>query len=196
VTGLNRIVISSLLVLMLVATQSCSPKPENRLKDFEKAYNAHDVEKIMSFYAEDAVHEVLGQFVLRGKEKIRGLVEYDAASDARLSFTQYEVEGQTITCGFTMTDDWIKAAGMDQIHYSGTLVFRDGLIHQWTAQTSSETVQRLTDVFNAVTDWASKERPQQLEELISQGDFVYNAENAKKSLELLREWQKATGQPD
>jgi ketosteroid isomerase-like protein len=166
------------------------------LKAFEKAYNDHDVERVMSFYAEDAIHEVPGQFMLRGKEEIRGLVEYDAVSNARLSFSKYRVEGQTIMCQSTVTDDWIKAAGIEEVHYSTKLVFKDGLIQQWTAQTSPEAVQQLTKLFTSVTEWASRERPRELEELISQGDFVYSAENARKSLALLREWQKATGEPD
>lgn len=185
-------VVCVLLLLSLNTIISCSPKPEERIKAFEKAYNNHDVEKIMSFYAEDVVHELPGQFVLKGKEELRGLAEYDKVLNMQLSFKKYRVKGDTVTCEFVVTDDWIKTAGIEEVDYFTKFVFSKGLIIQWIAEPTPETAQTLGQVFSSIVEWASKERQQQLKEMAPEGKFIYNAANAKKSLALLKEWKETT----
>ncbi len=41
-------------------------------------------------------------------------------------------------------------------------------------------------------EWASEHKPEQLAEMMPEGKFAYHAENAEKSLALLREWKEAT----
>ena len=56
-TNLNGLGISSLWFLLLIMIISCSPKLEDRFEAYVGAHNSHDVEKIMSFYTEDARFE-------------------------------------------------------------------------------------------------------------------------------------------
>ncbi len=170
---------------------SCGSKLVDKVKAFENTCNSHDVEEIISLYAEDAVHEVPGQFLLRGKKELRGLAEYDSVANTHFAFQQCEVDGDTVTCEFIATDDWIKTAGIEEVYYSVVFVFSDGLIKRWIAEPTPETAQALGQVFSSFVEWASKEKPQQLQELTPEGKFIYNAENAKKSLALVQEWQES-----
>lgn len=189
---LRCLVPCSLLIMTFVLTMSCRTRLEDKVKAFEDICNSHDVEKIISLYTEDAVHEVPGQFLLRGRKDLRGLAQYDSVSNTRFFFRQCEAEGDTVTCDFIATDDWIKTVGIEEAYYSAKFVFSDGLIKQWTAEPTPETAQALDQVFSSFVDWVSKEKPQQLKEMAPEGRFIYNAKNAKKSLKLLREWQEST----
>lgn len=180
-----------LLIMTLVVTMSCGSKLVHKVKAFENTCNSHDVEEIISLYAENAVHKVPGQFLLRGKKELRGLAEYDSVSNTHFTFNQCEVEGDTVTCEFIATDDWIKTAGIEKVYYSAVFVFSNGLIRLWIAKPTPETAQALGQVFSSFVEWASKERPQQLKEMTPEGRFIYNAENAKKSLALVQEWQES-----
>lgn len=189
---LSCLVPASLLIMTLVMTISCGSRLQDKVKAFEDISNSHDVAKIMSLYTEDAVHEVPGQFLLRGKKELRGLAEYDSVSNTNFFFRQCEAEGDTVTCDFIATDDWIKTAGIEEAYYSAKFVFSDGLIKQWIAEPTPETAQALKQVFSSFAEWVSQERPQQLKEMTPEGTFIYNAKNAKKSLTLLREWKEST----
>ncbi len=180
------------MLLLLCTVASCSFNPEDRLKAFENVYNSHDVEKIISFYAEDIVHEVPGQFVLNGREEMRGLAEYDKVLNMQLSFNIRNVEGDTVTCEFIVTDDWVKTAGIEQVDYNSKFVFDKGLIIKWIAEPTPETARVLGAVFKTFVKWVSEEKPEHLKEMAPEGRFIYSAENARKSLALLKEWKAAT----
>ena len=169
-----------------------SLNPKDRLKAFENTYNDHAVEEIVSFYAEDIVHEVPGQFVLKGKEEMRGLAEYDKVLNMQLSFNKCRVTGDTVTCEFIVTDDWIKTAGVEKVDYSAQFVFSKGLIVKWIAEPTAETAHALGQVFGSFVKWESENRPQQLKAMVPEGRFIYNAQNARKSLALLIEWKTTT----
>lgn len=56
--NLNRLAISFLSLSLILMSLSCSPKPKDRIRAYVEAHNSHDVEKIMSFYAEDVRFEL------------------------------------------------------------------------------------------------------------------------------------------
>ncbi len=177
--------------MTLVVSMSCGSKLVDKVKAFENTCNSHDVEEVISLYMEDAVHEVPGQFLLRGKRELQGLAEYDSVANTYFTFKQCEVDGDTVTCEFIATDDWIKTAGIKEAYYSAVFVFSNGLIKLWIAEPTPETAHALGRVFSSFVEWASKKRPQQLKEMTPEGRFIYNAENAKKSLALVQEWQES-----
>ncbi|MFQ6088007.1 MAG: nuclear transport factor 2 family protein [Candidatus Methanofastidiosia archaeon] len=161
------------------------------VKAYEKAYNSHDFKRIMSLYAEDATFEVVGQFVLKGKEKIRDITEYDIALNIHMSFGGCITKGDKVICELAETNDWLKTASIIEAHYTAKFVFSEGLIKLIRAEATPETKQAFNHVLNPLMEWAYKERPQQLTEMMPEGEFVYSTESAKRWLVLLREWQEA-----
>ncbi|MFQ5891758.1 MAG: nuclear transport factor 2 family protein [Candidatus Methanofastidiosia archaeon] len=162
------------------------------VKAYERAYNSHDFKKIMSLYAEDATFEVVGQFVLKGKEKIRDITEYDIALNIHMSFSGCIKKGDKVICELAETNDWLKTAGIIEAYYSAKFVFSDGLVKLIRAEATPETRKAFSQVINPLMQWAHKERPQQLTEMIPTGEFVYGAESARRWLTLLREWREVT----
>jgi len=193
---LHRPGISVSLPLLLAMVLSCSPRLEERVKAFERAYNERDVEKVMSFYAEDAVHAVPGVFVAQGSEELRALTEHDAVLNTRLSLGECRTVGDTVRCELTFSSDWTTAAGIRQVRYSAAFVFSDGLIKEFVTEVSPEGAQAFSNVFNPFLAWASAEKPEQVREMMPEGEFVYSAQNAKRSLALLREWQQEMEESD
>lgn len=185
----SRLVLSFFMIATLAWIMSCGTKLEDKVKAFEETYNSHDVEKIMSFYADDAVHEGPGTFLLKGKKELRDLAEYDKTMNFRLSFKQCTVKADTITCELTVTDDWTRTAGIQKVTYSSKIVFRDGLIKQWITVPTPESAQEINNLVRSLIEYASKEKPQLLKEMMPEGKFIYNAENARKLLALEREWK-------
>lgn len=178
--------------LLLLVALSCSPKPVSVVKSFEKAYNNHDLDKLLSLYAEDISFEVVGQFMLQGKEELRSLTEYHFALNIQMSLRQYRTNGDSVVCELTETNDWLKTAGIEKAYYSATFVVNNGLIRSLRAELTPEKKQALKRVRRFLMEWALQERPGLLAEMMPEGKFVYNAKNARKSLTLLREWKQSS----
>jgi len=184
----------SLLLLLVVVIAFCSPKssPVDLVRAYQSAYNSHDLERLLSLFAEDATFEVVGQFVFKGKQAVRRVAEYDFALNIHMNIIGPTIKGDTIFCGLIETNDWLKTAGIGEARYTGWFVFEGGLIKLIEGKALPETDTAFSQVLNPLIEWASKERPEQLAQMMPEGKFVYNAENAKKSLALLRQWQEVT----
>jgi hypothetical protein len=190
--ALNKLGLFSLLILLAATIISCSPKPVDLVKAYQGAYNSHDLDGLMSLFTDDAAFEVVGQFVLKGKEDVRRVAEYDSALNIHMTISQFTTRGDTVWCHLAETNDWLKTAGIGEATYSAMFVIEDGLIKLIRGESTPEIDKALNQVLEPLLEWASKERPEQLAEMTPEGKFAYNAENAKKSLALLREWQEAT----
>jgi ketosteroid isomerase-like protein len=172
-------------------TLACSHRPADVVKAYEKAYNRGDLDKVLSLYAEDASFRVPGLIDLQGTEALRGLAEYDQALHTNLQFSQMDVRGDTVMCQVKETNDWIETAGISEAYYDGIIVVRRGLISAIDAKFTPETDRAFRRTMVALMEWARAERPELLSEMMPQGRFVYNAENANKNLSLLREYKQS-----
>lgn len=183
-----------LLLLSAVVSTSCSPKPSpvELVMTYEEAYNGYRGHTLLSLLAEDVTFEVAGQFVAKSKEDVRQVAEHDFALDVHMSIIRLSTKADTVFCDLTETNDWLKTAGIGEARYTGRFVFEDGLIKLIEGKATPETDLAFNQVLNPLMEWASEERPKELAQMMPEGKFVYNAENAMKSLALLREWQEAT----
>lgn len=180
-----------LLFILLVScsTQDLSIVVEN----YEQAYNNHDLEKIMSFYADDAEFEVVNIFSLSGKDQIRNLTEYDIALDIQMSIENIKIRGDSAIFELTERNDWLKAMEIEAAHYGPTiLIFKDGLIEHLKATQIPQTEEAISSAIQAIMKWASANRPEQIAEMMPEGEFVYSADNAKKVIELIQQWKETS----
>lgn len=186
----NRSDLLFVLCLLLLAALSCSPKPADIVKSYQEAYNNHDLERVLALYAEDVSFEVVGQISLQGKEQLRELTEYDFVLNIHMSCGPSETKGDSVICELTETNDWLKTAGIQRADYLATFVVTDGLIQSIRAEPTPETDQAFGEILDPLIKWASQSRPELLAEMMPEQKFVYNGNNAKKSLSLLREWKE------
>lgn len=178
------------LCLLALLALSCSPKPTSVIQSYEEAYNGHDLEKLLSLYAQDVSFDVVGQISLQGHKQLGDLAECDFALNVQLTLGQYSTRGDSVMCQLVKVNDWLKTAGIGQARYSVTFVVKNGLIASVRAEQHSDSERVIREVIAPFLEWISLERPEASAEMMPQGSFIYNAENAKKSLSLLREWKQ------
>jgi hypothetical protein len=168
----------------------CSPKPVDTVMSYQEAYNSHDVEKLLALVGDDIHYEMEEQFSLQGKEKMRGLAEYDFALNTRLSISQLEASGDTVRGEMVEVNDWLKTADIPEARYTGLFVVKDGLIRSVHVQPDAGTRGTLKRLHAFLIDWGKAERPDKLTELMPDGQFLHNAENAERALSFLRDWKQ------
>ncbi len=169
----------------------CSPTLENRVKTYEQAHNKHDVEKVMSLYTNDITFEIVGTWKKAGNKEVRELAEWDAATNSHMIISDIKVIEDTVTFKLKEGNDWFRLAGIEFMYYEPCkMKFQDGLIKEIKAEVTQESIMAFKEVWPSIYQWMSEERNEELSELISEGEFVYNSENAQKWLSLLKEWQE------
>jgi len=183
-------IVTALCGALISLTLACGQQPADVVRAYEEAYNKGDLDGLMSLYAEDARFRVAGLFDLQGREALRGLAEYDQALHTKLEFSQMEIRGDTVICQVKETNDWIETADIGELYHQGAVVVRRGRISAIDATLTPETDRAFRRIMMPLMEWARTDRPGELSELMPQGEFIYNAENAGKNLSLLREFKQ------
>lgn len=183
----NQPLIVLCLVLSLVLTTSCAPTLVDRVKTFQKVHNSHNVEKELSFFADDVTFEIVAYGTTEGKEQLRRGIERQAIFNSYLTFTDCKESGNTVTCKVMEENDLLKAAGIGPVHYDlSQYAFEDGLIKAMRARLAPESDNVLRAFRASFSKWASEKRPQEWAQLRA---GLVTKENVSTWLRLALEWQ-------
>ena len=114
------------------------PDPVSVIKDYEAAWNAHDVEGVMAFFIDDAVLKMVppppDEFggVYTGKEQIRaGFVE-PAMPGFHVESSDHQVAGDRVTFKAKLWGDLYRQMGAElPVEATGEVVFEGDKIKSW-----------------------------------------------------------------
>jgi len=189
----NKTLIVFYIVFPLLLTTSCAPRLVDRVKAFQEAANSHNVEKLVSFYADDVRFELVGTpMVIVGKENLRKPIEEQFILNAHLTFTDIKVNGNTVTYKVKEQNDWLKAAGINAVYYEyDELTFEDGLIKEEKAKPTQESMRIMVEFQTSFEKWVSEKRPEEWAKLKVEG---ITKENVATWLALARQWREEMGQ--
>ena len=180
------------ILVLIILFFSCSENLTQLTQRYPIVYNTHNVNDIVNLYADDAVFEVMGQFSLNGKNQIRDITKYDSVLNIKMSVSNIETFGDSVFCNLSETNDWLQTAEIGEAYYSVIFVFKDGLISKISASAKPETAEAFNNVLTPLLIWAKENKSDLLSEMMPEGKFIYNAENAMKTLNLLIEWKEST----
>ncbi len=186
-TSKPHIVLYFLFLLLL--TTSCSPKLDEKITAYQEAHNSGDVEKEMSFFAEDIKYEVIDQWKVTSKENLKKLAETDVVLNSHVIFTDIKSSKNKVTCKAEEQNDLLKSFGIDTLYYEfREFIFEDGLIKEVKAQPTQEGADALRNSHSAFGRWAAENRKEEFDELRSAA--VITKDNVGKWLALIRQWRE------
>jgi hypothetical protein len=171
---------------------SCSENLTQLAQNYPIVYNTRDVSDILNLYTDDAIFEVTDQFSISGKNQIRDITKYDSVLNINMSVDNIETAGDSVFCAFSETNDWLRIAEIGEAHYSVIFIFKEGLVSKIIASAEPRTANAFNNVLTPLMIWAKENKPDLLSEMMPEGKFIYNAENATKTLALLTEWKENT----
>jgi hypothetical protein len=191
----NRIV-NNLIPLLLSISLGCSTNLEDKVKSYELAHNSHDVDEVMSLYTDDITFEVVGIWIKTGKEQVRGIAEWDLATNSNMIISDIEITEDTATFKLKEGNDWFRLIGIEYMYYEPCrIVFEDGLIKEIKAEATEDSRKAFNEVWPTFYEWLYKEKNEELSKLITaKGEFIYNFKNATMWLSLLKEWKELPAQ--
>ena len=172
---------------------SCSTNLEDRVKAYEEAHNKHDIDKVMSFYTDDIRFEIVGTWSKVGREQVRQLAEWDAATNSHMEISDIKVSADTVTFRLDEGNDWFRLLGVEVLNYEPCMmIFQDGMLKYLKAELSDVSMIPVQEAWQLMFQWASEERSKELSELMPGGEFMYSADYARRWLSLLSEWRDET----
>ena len=180
-----------LCVSCIFLITSCAPTLVERVNAMKDAHNRGDVEKELSFFADDVRCEFGESLVISGKDELRKAVEQNALLRSRMTFTDCKESGNTVTCKVTEQNDILKAAWVGPVYYEfSEHTYENGLIKRLRARPTRESIQMMGEFREAFGQWASDTYPQEWARLRAEG---VTKENVNKWLALVRKWRKEKG---
>lgn len=164
----------------------------NLVETFQDRVNCHNIDEIMSMFAEDATFEIVGLSQFSGKQNLRNIFEYDVGVNTKLEINTCKVEGDTVHCQLLERNDRLDAIGLSELKYAAcSFVFKDGLIQNFSAEHFPEIVKYNSEVWRQFVTWLTQNSPDKFSKMFTpEGRFIYNRENGSGVVPLLKKWRE------
>ena len=162
------------------------------VESFQERVNQHDVEKIMAMFTGDATFEIVGFSKFAGQQQVKNIFEYDIGVNTNMEFLNCKSEGDTVHCQILERNDRLDAIGISELRYSSCiLTFKDGLIQSFAAEIPPEFVEYNSKILKKFIRWVTKKYPDDYSRMfMPDGRFIYNRENGRDVVPLLRKWNE------
>ena len=157
---------------------------------FQIRVHQHDIEKIMSMFTEDATFEIVGLSKFSEKQQVKTIFEYDIGVNTHLQFINFKVEGNTVHCKILERNDRLDAIGISELEFSSCIItFKDQLIKSFTAEVPPDFVEHNIAILKKFIPWLTENHPNDYSRMFTpEGRFIYNYENGRDVVPLLRKW--------
>lgn len=138
------VVVAAILALPLVLYAQ-ETDPLSVVNAWHDAINEYDIDTALSYLADGAVVTIVppleGSGIFSGKE-VRGLYEGFVAANFACTLSDCQVDGETVTCINTYTDDGLQAMGVDFMEGEWVATVRDGKIQSYTYTISADSLAK------------------------------------------------------
>jgi hypothetical protein len=183
---------NSLILIFIsgIVFVSCGKKPATVVKEYEQAYNSHNVNKLVSLFRDDAVIELTPIYNLKGPLQIRGYAEFDSVLNSHIRISDIMESNGRAFFVMSKENDFLKTIGIDVAKYSMIFKIDGGKIVDISGTTTNETDNKFKEFQDRFMLWAARNRLNVLNEIMPNGNIVYNAKNAKKYFDLVLEWKR------
>lgn len=164
--------------------------PREIVLAYQEAWNTHNIDLALSFFAPDIRYEMVGIRVIQGPDEMRSYAEWNQFFNNHLNFGKLQMKNNRLECQAEETNDWLKMVGIDGISYDSIkFEFKDGQISQVRAKLSPKSEMAMDRATNRVIRWVLDTDPEVIDKIIPRGHFKYSKEVAEKWLALLKDWK-------
>lgn len=166
-------------------------KEKDIILAYQQAHNANDVDLALSYMSPEIRFGMAGIWVKEGIEEVRALESWDAALHSKIIFTDLKLRNGRLECTAKETNDWFKLVGIPEIRYDSIKYeFENGVIRHIRANMAHQSERLIDQAINKIMRWALDAHPDEINDIIPRGNFLYGHEQALRWKTLLEEWVK------
>ena len=164
---------------------------EKKVRAYEAAQNRHDIEWIMSAFADDFRHEnVTGitTSVTDGKDNLMMMAESADESKTQLIYINLETESDTVSCEAMEQGLAYTLMGINQMYYKATFQFRDGQIILERCDLAQVSIDAILDFQQKFALWAI--RNNKINKALDLLNPDQGRETTRRAIELMKEYHR------
>jgi hypothetical protein len=161
---------------------------ECRVKGYVKAHMDADLEKALSYLADDFVLQRKDSNLTLDKEAFARVLEWEFATGTRMMYEDLVWEGQTVKAVFREANDFYPLIGVKVRKYEMTFHFEGDRIRELIVKSVKCGCPTLEKKMSAFLEWARANRAAELSRVYADGRFNYGTDSARAWMALLREW--------
>ena len=154
------------------------------------AINAHDVERVMGFYAPEMVQRRQGKPIERTREDLRAIREWEAPMQARFEYEIVAVEGDRLTARLLETNLLYDALDVHR-PMASEYRWRDGRIVEMNLKEIRETGRVWSDARAELEAWLAAKPAAETAGVLSEGRLLFDGEGGRKLVPFLADYRKA-----
>lgn len=156
------------------------------LRAYQELCNRFDMKAAMEYCTDDCTIAINGT-VSSGYDEVFRIHEGDRGCRMLVDFTDFEVDGDTVSCFFHAESEIDRALGLGSMARWNRITFKDNKIHYWDIDNPPETeIARRNPVIKPFLDWAAANHP----ELLGRMRSTYNYESAAAEVVLADLWRQ------
>lgn len=161
------------------------------VRAYEEAYNKHDAKAINQLYAPDAQFHIEGIMAIEGKPALAGRTDYDIELHTHIHVNPVSTHKNKLRARVTESNEWLHEIGIRTAEYESEFEVDNGKIKSIMAEPVPATGNAIKQTLNDFVHWGLSNRPSEARILMPEGKIVFNAQNARLGLIMLREWKAA-----
>lgn len=175
------------LVLLLALSAVAMAAPEV-FTSYEGAMNRHDADAVAAYW------------VLTGPEaqqkatidRWRGYREFERATNAVFTIEAKALGGDAFEVTQREDCDFYTVLGTGTKTSTFQIKLRDGRFHEARGGTTVDSGRPYGPALDAFQAWVRKMHPERTDEVLRDGDFVFNASTAETIMDLARKWRASS----
>ena len=165
---------------------------QQTFESYRNALNNHDIEKALSFLAENFKLVFIDFDMTMTKEQVVDVLGWDAGANGKVTHGELQIFENTIASIFSEQNDFLKLIDIPELKAKITYEFgEDGLIEQqlYEALPNQPSFEKR---MRPAVEWAMVHRKEELAVIYPHNQMVFNEEMARRWVALLQEWHTAT----
>jgi TolB protein len=175
-----------------VASGPATPaRVQEWFQEYMAALNAHDVDRVMSFYAPDMVQRREGKVVERTREELRDIRDWERPMKAHFEYELVKVGSDSLTARLRETNLIYTALDVRRPMVS-EYRWRDGRIVEINLREIRETGRVWKDAREELEAWLAAKPASETAGVLREGRLAFDGEGGRKLVPFLAEYRAAT----
>jgi len=185
-------IFSATFFITSCSTRTKGDMMQQTFESYRNALNNHDIEKALSFLAENFKLVFIDFDMTMTKEQVVDVLGWDAGANGKVTHGELQIFENTIASIFSEQNDFLKLIDIPELKAKITYEFgEDGLIEQqlYEALPNQPSFEKR---MRPAVEWAMVHRKEELAVIYPNNQMVFNEEMARRWVALLQEWHTAT----
>jgi hypothetical protein len=160
------------------------------VRSFINGFGKYRPTRLNRLFTEDARIEIKGVgIVAQGRAELDDFFDFGQTVKSRLAEFELRVVNDSVFCQIEEDNDCLRLLGLEPLIYDALFIVEGKRIKTVLITPDPASRSRLMSKGIVFLGWLRRSQPAALNELMPDGKFRFTAENGRRLIELINQWQ-------